>query len=134
MVLAQKFTSITSLKFSFSKSTEFSQAFARECNALSMYDPGFGLGISSNLSPENQLRGIFHLVRNQNGIFLFNLSGVDMKKAKKGFSNFDEAEYNNQITEWELFMILNNKDWLKNCIFHNGKTQFKKRIIWNSVM
>jgi hypothetical protein len=134
MTLIQKLSSITALKFSFSKSTEFSHVFARDCNALSMYDIGFGLGIPSNLSSENQLRSVFIEVILQKGIFLFNLSGVDLKKAMKGFSNYDEAEYNNEITEWELFMILRNKDYLKNCIFHNGKVQFKKRIIWNSIM
>lgn len=134
MTLTQKFNRITALKFSFSKSTEFSSSFARDCDASSMYDVGFGLGIPSYLSSENQLRAVFTQVVIQNGIFLFNISGVDLKKAEKGFTNYEEAEYNNQITEWELFMILNNKDYLKSCIFHNGKVQFKKRIIWNSIM
>lgn len=133
MTLIQRFSQISHLKLSFSKSTEFSQAFARDCGALSMYDPGFGLGIPPNFSSENKLRAVFNQTMAQGGVFLFNLSGVDMKKAKQGFSNYDEAEYNNQITEWELFMILSNKDYLKKCIFHNGKVQFKKRIIWNSV-
>jgi hypothetical protein len=56
-----------------------------------------------------------------------------MKKARKGFLDYSEAEDNNQITEWELFIILNNRDYLKKCIFHNGKVEFKKRVIWNSV-
>lgn len=133
MTLTQRFSQIQRLKFSFSKSTEFSQAFARDCGALSMYDPEFGLGIPSNFSSENKLRAVFNQTIAHGGIFLFNLSGVDMKKAKNGFSDYDEAEYNNQITEWELFMILGNKDYLKNCIFHNEKVEFKKRIIWNSV-
>lgn len=133
MTLIQRFSQIPHLKFSFSKSTEFSQAFARDCGALSMYDPGFGLGIPSNYSSENKLRAVFNQIMAEGGVFLFNLSGVEMKKAKQGFSNYEEAEYNNQITEWELFMILSNKDYLKKCIFHNGKIEFKKRIIWNSV-
>ena len=133
MTLTQRFRHIPGIKFSFSKSTEFSQAFARDCNAFSMYDQGFGLGIPSQLSEENKLRGVFNQIMAQQGTFLFNLSGVDMKRAKKGFSKFDEAFYNNQITEWELFVILDNKDYLKNCIFHNGKVEFKKRIIWNSI-
>jgi len=133
MTLTQRFSQIQRLKFSFSKSTEFSQAFARDCGALSMYDPGFGLDIPSNFSSENKLRAVFNQTMAHGGIFLFNLSGVDMKKAKNGFSDYDEAEYNNQITEWALFMILGNKDYLKNCIFHNEKVEFKKRIIWNSV-
>ena len=133
MTLIQRFSKIPCLKFSFSKSTEFSQAFAMDCGAFSMYDPEFGLGIPAYFSSENKLRGVFNQIMNQDGLFLFNLSGVDLKKSKKGFSNYDEAESNNQITEWELFMILDNKDYLKNCIFHNGKVEFKKRIIWNSV-
>lgn len=133
MTLIQKFNTLPNFKFSFSKSTEFSQAFAQDCGAASMYDPGFGLGIPTYFSAENQLRAVFLQTIAQNGIFLFNLSGVDMRKAKKGFTDYDEAEYSNQITEWELFMIINNKDYLKSCIFHNGKVEFKKRIIWNSV-
>ena len=133
MTLTQRFSQIPRVKFSFSKSTEFSQAFARDCEALSMYDYGFGLGIPANFSSEYKLRSVFNQTMAQGGIFLFNLSGVDMKKAKQGFSDYDEAEYNNQITEWELFMILSNRDYLRNCIFHNAKVEFKKRIIWNSV-
>lgn len=134
MSLVKKLSRIQRLKFSFSKSSEFSQAFANDCAAASMYDIGFGLGIPSYLSSESKLRAVFFRVINQNGIFLFNISGVDMKKAKKGFQNFEEAAHNNQITEWELYMILSNRDYIKNCIFHNGKVHFKKRIIWNSVM
>jgi len=133
MTLTERFRRIPSLKFSFSKSTEFSQAFATDCDSLSMYDFGFGLGIPSYLSSENKLRAVFNQIMADNGIFLFNISGVDLKKAKRGFSSYDQAEYNNQITEWELFMILTNRDYLINCIFHNGKVEFKKRIIWNSV-
>jgi hypothetical protein len=133
MTLTQKFNAIPHLKFSFSKSTEFSHSFALDCGAASMYDLGFGLGIPNNFSNENKLRAVFNQTFAHSGVFLFNLSGVDMKKAKVGFVDYDEAEYSNQITEWELFMVINNKDYLKNCIFHNGKVEFKKRIIWNSV-
>lgn len=134
MTLILKFRAIPGVKFSFSKSTEFSEAFARDCGAFSMYDNGFGLSIPANLSNENQLRGVFHQVANQDGTFLFNISGVDLKKAVKGFGSYDDAEQNNQITEWELFTILSNRDYLKKCIFHNGKVQFKKRLIWQAVM
>ena len=133
MILTQKFKAIRAFKFSFSKSREFSQVFAENCGAASMYEPGFGLDIPDNFSSENKLRAVFNQTLRNDGIFLFNLSGVDMKKAKRGFLDFDEAEYSNQITEWELFMVLNNKDYLKKCIFHNGKVEFKKRIVWNSV-
>lgn len=134
MILTEKFRRLTPKKFSFAKSSGYSEAFARDCNALSMYEPGFGLGIPSNLSSENKLRGIFNQITGANGIFLFNISGVNLSKGKKGFRNYDEAEYNNQITEWELSIILANKDYLKNCIFHNGKVQFKKTILWKSIM
>ena len=122
------------LKFCFAKSTSFAKAFAFEISGCSMYMPGYGLGIPTSLSPENQLRAVFRETMKINGIFLFNLSGVDVNKAQKGFSSFEEAETNNQITEWELFIILTNRDYLKNTIFHNGKVQFKKRLIWKSIM
>jgi hypothetical protein len=134
MTLIQRFSKIEAVKFSFGKSTEYSEQFASDCSAFSMYDSnGFGLGIPLNFSNENKLRAVFTIIMEMNGIFLFNISGVNMIKARRGFSGFNEAEGNNQITEWELFMILSNKDYLKNCIFHNGKVAFKKRFLWKSV-
>lgn len=134
MTLIERFNKINFLKFAFAKSSEYSKAFAREINAYSMYDKGYGLSIPTNLSSENQLRGVFKEVIRQNGVFLFNLSGVDLNKARKGFANFEEAENNNQITEWELYIILSNTDYFKSTIFHNGKVQFKKRLIWKSII
>ena len=120
-------------KFSFAKSTEYAKSFARECGAFSMYDSGFGLGIPANLSNENKLRGVFNQITNRNGVFLFNISGVNLKSAKKGFYDYEAAENNNQITEWELSMIMSNRDYLINCIFHNGRVEFKKQILWKAI-
>lgn len=133
MTLTEKFRRLQAPKFSFAKSSEYSMNFARECNSCSMYDTGFGLGIPTTLSSENKLRGVFLEIMNRNGLFLFNISGVNLKRAARGFRNYEEAENNNQITEWELNMILVNKDYLKTCIFHNGKVHFKKRILWKSI-
>jgi hypothetical protein len=99
-----------------------------------MYDNGYGLGIPAQLSAENQLRGVFREVSKEDGIFLFNISGVNLKQARTGFTRFELAQINNQLTEWELWIILNNKEYLKRCIFHNGSIVFKKRILWKSVM
>ncbi len=134
MTLSQRFRKLDTVKFAFGKQNEFAEIFAIESDACSMFAPNFGLGIPSNLSSENQIRGVFNIISQQNGIFLFNISGVDLLKARKGFTTFDEAADNNQITEWELFMILSNKDYLKSCTFHNGKVKFKKRILWKSIM
>jgi len=133
MELTEKFSRMEMVKFSFGKSTEHSPKFARDCGALSMYDNGFGLSIPEYLSDENRLRAVFRLVMESNGLFLFNISGVNLRKAGKGFASYREADENNQITEWELFMILRNRDYQKNCIFHNGKTAFKKTILWKSI-
>jgi hypothetical protein len=134
MTLSERFNNIEAAKFSFGKSTEHAEQFARDCGAFSMYDSnGFGLGIPFYFSDENKLRAVFKIITEMNGVFLFNISGVNLVKAKKGFSGFNEAEGNNQITEWELFMILGNKNYLKNCTFHNGKVEFKKRILWKSI-
>src|SRR6267154_1757596 len=105
MTLSQRFNKIKSVKFSFAKNSEYARFFAMDSGAHSMYEPNFGLGIPPNLPPENQLRGVLREIISRQGIFLFNISGVDIKKAFKGFSDYDEADSNNQITEWELFMI-----------------------------
>lgn len=134
MSLEQEFNRIQKLKFSFAKSTEFSEKFAKNCGALSMYNDGYGLGIPDYLSSENKLRAVFNEVIKSGGIFLFNISGVDIKKSFTGFSDFAEPFSNNQITEWELFMILTNSDYIENCISHNGKVQFKQQILWNALV
>ena len=110
MTLIERFSQLSAPKFSFAKSGEHTQAFARDCNAFSMYDQGWGFGFPSSWSSINMLYGVFRQIITQNGTFLFNLSGVDLIKARRGFQHFEEAENNNQITEWELFMILTNKD------------------------
>jgi hypothetical protein len=133
MELTEKFNRMEMVKFSFGKSTEYSEKFARDCGALSMYDRGWGLSIPGSLSNENKLRAVFRLVTESRGRFLFNISGVNLRKARQGFSGYQEAEGNSQVTEWELFMILHNRDYQKNCIFHNGKTAFKKTILWKSI-
>lgn len=133
MTLIERLNRIDVPKFSFGKSTEYAETFAKDCGAFSMYDDGYGLGISGNLAKGNQLRAVFLRIRQMDGVFLFNISGVNMRSAQRGFSTFEDAEGNNEITEWELFMILTNKDYLKSCIFHNGRIAFKKTILWKSI-
>lgn len=134
MTLTAKLKKTSNLKFCFGKANAHSEVFARAVNGCSMYSGvGWGLAIPQYLSLENQIRGVFHEVIRQDGIFLFNISGVNLKKSITGFKNFEEAKNSNQITEWELSMILDNKDYLKNTIFHNGKIQFKKTSIWKSI-
>ena len=133
MTLTERYHRIDRPKFSFGKSTEYSPGFAVECDAFSMHQTGFGLGISDQLTNENQLRAIFLRIMEMGGIFLFNISGVNLKRAKRGFNSYSEAEGNHQITEWELSQILNNRDYLINCNFHNGKVEFKKTKLWNSI-
>jgi hypothetical protein len=124
--LSERIKRINHTKFSFGKNNEFSKEFAHECEAFSMHDSGFGLGIPGNLSAANQLRAVFTTIRELNGVFLFNISGVNLKKAIAGFPNFDEAEYNNQITEWELSVILSNKDYKKNVSFTTERFNLRK--------
>ncbi len=133
MALVHQLHKLTPLKFSFAKSTEHARSFAASVEACSMFLVGFGLGIPHHLSPENQLRGIFREVMRQNGVFLFNISGVDLLEADKGFESFEEADEKNQITEWELHQLLTNIDLLEKTIFHNGKTQFNQKLLWKSV-
>src|ERR1700755_1946165 len=114
MTLVDRLNKINSLKFSFGKASSHAKIFAYNVNACSMFSgAGFGLGLPPYLSAGNKLRAVFREVMNADGIFLFNLSGVDLKIAKKGFTNYDEAESNHQITEWELYTILSNRDYLK---------------------
>lgn len=73
-----------------------------------------------------KIRGIFTRISSENGIFVFNINGVDTKKASAGFVEYEEANGNNMITEWELSIILHHDDYLKRTIFHNGKVEFKQ--------
>ncbi|MDI9365768.1 MAG: hypothetical protein QM541_12510 [Flavobacterium sp.] len=136
MTLIEKLRNINEVKFSFGKNNTHHRQFSQQISALSMYESaGFGLDIPTHLSSEHQLRAIFLEVSKRNGIYIFNLNGVDLTKAKTGFTDYDEAESNNMITEWELFMILNNEDYLRKTIFHNGKVEFTQienglNLIW----
>ena len=136
MAFIQKIRSISTLKFAFGKSNEFAPVFNQEVGAISMYSPNFGLDIPQTLSPENQIRGVFTSMYELDGIFLFNLSAVDLIQARRGFSSYEEASDLNMITEWELSLIQNNIHYLQMTIFHNGRnelkfTRFGIKIKWN---
>jgi hypothetical protein len=124
-------------KFSFGKNSEFFEMFCKNINAFSMFTNGFGFDIPETFSMENKLRAVFRYINLSNGRFIFNISGVDIISAIKGFENFDVAFGNNMITEWELSVILENEDYYNKTIFHNGFTEFKYvknkgfKIKWN---
>ena len=123
--MIERLQNLTCDKFSFGKNSEFFEAFCMNINAYSMYSPGFGYSIPDKLSMGDRLRAVFNYVNRYNGKFLFNISSVDIVAAMKGFGSFEEAAGNNMITEWELSVILQNDDYLKRTIFHNGFTEFK---------
>ena len=125
------------IKFSFGKADEYLEKFSKSINAFSMFDEGYGLGIPNYLSSGNQLMQIFIEIYKQNGVFVFNINGVDLRKAYLGFENgYEEAASCDNITEWELSIILRNDDYFDKTIFHNGKMELIKeqnglRILWN---
>jgi hypothetical protein len=124
------------IKFSFGKSNEYHMIFSRDIGAASMYDNNFGLSIPTQLSAENQIRAVFRTIARENGYFIFNINGVDLGHAITGFQSFEEAEDNNMITEWELSTILQNANYLRQTIFHNGRTKLPQtnggiEIRWN---
>jgi hypothetical protein len=126
VTLIEKLQKIKGLKFSFGKNDEYHESFSIQINACSMHQSGFGLGIPKFLSPENKLRGIFTRITPENGIFVFNINGVNLVKAGDGFKEYNEAQAKYMITEWELSIILQNTEYLKKTIFHNGKVEFNK--------
>ena len=136
MDLIKKLREIKDLKVSFGKADEYFPVFCERIDSCSMNRPGFGLGIPDSLSMENKLRGVFRTINSEKGIFIFNINGVDILRAKQGFQDFNEADSNSMITEWELSTILSEEDYLNNTIFHNGKVEFTKNekgleLLWN---
>ena len=126
MTLVNKLKNIQTIKFSFGKATEFHEIFSDQINAFSMYTDNYGLGIPNNFTPENQLRAVFTTTHAQNGIFVFNISGVNLNAARKGFKSFNDAYSKNMVTEWELATIIKDKAYLKKTIFHNGIVEFRQ--------
>jgi hypothetical protein len=112
--------------YSFGKNNDEHETFSRSMGLRTMNAPegGYGLGISKELPDEYQIRAIFSTVLEQDGGFLFNLCYVDAPRAAHGFTNFSEASGNNLVTEWELWLIMENNDYLKRTIFHNGTVIF----------
>ena len=135
--MVEKLRGLTCDKFSFGKNSEFFEAFCLNIKAFSMYTSGFGYGIPEKYSMGDRLRAVFKYVNQYDGKFIFNISGVDIVAAMKGFESFEMAAGNNMITEWELSVILQNDDYLERTIFHNGFTEFKYiknkgiKIKWN---
>ena len=135
MNLRDELRNTNKLKFSFGKNTDYQQQFNNYIRACSMNQPGYGLGISPELSAENQIRGVFNIISKEKGIFVFNVNGVNLLKAGEGFQDFEEAINNGQITEWELSLIIEREDYLKKTIFHNYEIIFNKinnglKILW----
>lgn len=112
--------------YSFGKNLVDHEEFSRSMGACTMNAPGggYGLGIPKELTDENQIRSIFVTVLRQGGGFLFNLCYVDVPRAVRGFTNYEEAAGNNLITEWELWLIMENDAYLEKTIFHNGNATF----------
>jgi hypothetical protein len=133
MTSVERIRKIQAPKFSFGKNTVFARDFAIACGAFSMYDAGYGLGLPKYLSGGDRLRAVFLQISQMDGVFLFNISGVNLKRASRDSWTFQEAEQNSEITEWELFMIWSDIHYRKRCTFHNGKVAFKKRSLWNSI-
>lgn len=135
--MLEKYRNNERLKFSFGKATEFSHSWAKYMKAFCMFDDNLGLSIPDYLSLESKLRAVCYIIMKEKGLFLFNLSGVNLLAAKKGFANFDEAYNSGMITEWELNLIVRNADYRENTIFHNGSNELvltsKKgiKIKWN---
>ena len=125
MGLIEELKSVDRVKFSFGKADEYFEAFSQNINASCMFDMVHKLSIPVSLSDENKLWMVFKLINAEDGLFIFNINGVDLHKAKFGFGNgFTEASSNFCITEWELSILLNNHDYLQRTIFHNGKVKF----------
>jgi hypothetical protein len=124
------------VKFSFGKQSEHFKIFNDYILAYDMYTPGYGFSIPEYWELDKKIRAVLMSVYKLDGIFLFNISGVDIVRSMKGFSSFDEADGNNLITEWELSIILSEPDYKFKTIFHNGITEFKitpkgLKIKWN---
>ena len=124
MGLIEKLRNRREIKYSFGKNNEWNDIFSREIGSFNMNTPGYGLSIPSNLTAEYKIRGIFLGIMRLDGIFTFNISNVDIKRAMIGFNDFEEASGNNMITEWELFIILNRPEYLKMTVFHNAVNEF----------
>jgi hypothetical protein len=134
--MIDKFKKSKKVKFSFGKNTEFLESFSKSVGAYCMHDDGFGFSVPAYFSMENKLRAVFKNILDNDGIFFFNISGVNIKRAMTGFSSFDEAAGNNQITEWELYMIFKYEDYKSRTVFHNGVnelviTKYGFKIKWN---
>lgn len=137
MSLIEELYAIEGMKFSFGKANERQQEFCQQIDAKSMFIVnGWGLSIPVDMASEMKLRMVFYTINQNAGTFIFNITGVDLKAAKDGFENFDEAYDKNMITEWELNQIIGNTDFLDRTIFHNGAVRFSQNntlmsLIWN---
>jgi hypothetical protein len=95
-------------KLSFGKANEFSARFDIENKCASMHTRWYGLDMPNNLAPAQLIRTAIHqLLKSKGGIILFCLNDVDIGAAVRGVNSYNQAAENNQITEWELSLIIN---------------------------
>lgn len=119
-----RYRGIEKFKVSLGKNTKYLQFFSKEIGAYCMHDKGFGCSAPSYLSMKNKLEFVFMHTAISDGMFFFNLSGVDIIAASCKASDFNYASGHNLITEWELSVILSDEKYWNKTIFHNGITVF----------
>lgn len=99
-----------------------------------MFKDGFGLGIPSVLAPSNKIMQAMYQTLKEGKQIAFDVTGVSLDAAKKGFKSFDEASNLEKITEWELSKIIRDKELFENTLFHqNGKEVKAKDIGLNFI-
>ena len=137
MNLVDELRAIQELKFSFGKANERQEIFCAQIEANSMFmQNGWGLNIPDNYPDEMKIRAIFPIIYRAGGIFIFNITSVDLKAAKDGFYDWDDALDKSKITEWELNYIIWDVNYLNRTIFHNGSVIFNqgnalRHMSWN---
>ena len=102
--------------------------WTRETEAIftKMYD------LPNSWSFERSMTSVLNeTVGSNQGKILFDISGVDIPKAiKGGLIHNSELVLRNSVTELELQMILRNKSWYDNVIFHeNGKVLIQEELV-----
>ena len=101
--------------------------WTRETEAIftKMYD------LPDSWSFERSMTSVLNeTVGTNQGKILFDISGVDISKAVKGgLVHNSELVLKNSVTELELQMILRNKSWYDNVIFHeSGKVLIQEEL------
>ncbi|WP_418512024.1 hypothetical protein [Corallibacter sp.] len=122
--MIQRIRDINNHKISLGKNLDNFKIVSEQLKSYCMHHPTvFYKDVPPSIPLSSQLYSVLTNTIKNGGLILFNISFVNIQKSIEGFTSFNEANNKKMITEWELSIIINDDEYYKSTIFHNGANE-----------